>query len=269
MPELPEVETIRRGLEPEIVCHQINQVLIRNRQLRWPIPDHLTSTLPGKHILSVGRRGKYLLIQVEAGLLILHLGMSGSLKLTPISQDWALHEHWGLNLSSGWSLRLHDPRRFGAVLWSQSDDHPLLIGHGPEPLSTQFTGQYLWEQARHKTRSVKSLIMDSHVVAGIGNIYANEALYRAGIHPARAAGNISKRRYDQLASSAKTVLEEAIAAGGTSLQDFLNPNGIPGYFKQSLQVYGRAGEPCSHCAAPIRRFVLAQRATYYCHRCQR
>jgi len=271
MPELPEVETTRRGIEPHLVGRLVSEVSVRQRHLRWPIPEGLELLLPGKQVLSVQRRAKYLLIGFKHGTLIAHLGMSGSLRLVEPGTAWQKHDHVDIRLESGLSLRLHDPRRFGALLWTADapERHPLLAHLGPEPLEEGFDGQALYEAVHHRRQAIKSAIMDHHVVVGVGNIYANEALFLAGIDPRRPCNRISRRRLMDLAARIREVLANAVAQGGTTLRDFVNPKGHPGYFQQTLNVYGRAGEPCRVCGRPIAHTVIGQRSTFYCPICQR
>jgi formamidopyrimidine-DNA glycosylase len=271
MPELPEVETIRRGLARHAAGRHVDSIVVRERRLRWPIPHELETALPGRRLNGIARRAKYLLMTTDAGTLIVHLGMSGVLRLLPAETPAAPHDHVDIGLDNGMIMRLTDPRRFGALLWCVSDPqhHPLLARLGPEPLEQPALGDHLHRISRGRRQPVKALLMDARVVAGLGNIYANEALHVAGIHPARQAGRISRARYRRLAGAISEVLQDAIAAGGTTLRDFLASDGKPGYFSQQLRVYGRPGAPCRHCAAPITLRVLAQRATYYCRRCQR
>ena len=252
MPELPEVETTRAGIEPHTLGRTVTQVVIRNRQLRWPIPQQLPRQLEGATIASVSRRGKYLLLHTEAGTAILHLGMSGSLRIVTAGEAVQKHDHVDIVLDDGQALRFHDPRRFGCLLWTRKDplQHELLVSLGPEPLGDEFSGDYLFEQAHAKKIAVKSYIMDSKLVVGVGNIYANEALFRAGIHPNRACNRIALARYIRLAQAIKQVLAQAIEQGGTTLRDFRQEDGRPGYFAQSLQVYGRSGQACPGCGAP-------------------
>jgi formamidopyrimidine-DNA glycosylase len=270
MPELPEVETTRRGIAPLVIGQRIAQVVIRNPHLRWPVPSELEAELRGRVVTDVGRRGKYLLFGLEGGTLILHLGMSGRLCLLIGPRAVDKHDHFDLEFANGYCLRLHDPRRFGSVSWTRAAplEHPLLAHLGPEPLEHAFDGHYLYRQARGRKTSVKSLIMDSRVVVGVGNIYANEALFLAGIRPTRPAGRISLARYRQLADTIRQVLGSAIAQGGTTLRDFLDSAGRPGYFEQHLQVYGRQGLPCPRCGGSIRLLRQGQRSTYHCPRCQ-
>lgn len=271
MPELPEVETTRRGIEPYIVSNTVTAVKIRQYQLRWPIPKELETALPGQTIDTVTRRAKYLTLQTAAGAVLLHLGMSGSLRILPADADWKKHDHVSIEFDSDRCLRLHDPRRFGAVLWTTNppEQHPLLANLGPEPLGNAFNGPYLYAQSRRRRSPVKTFIMDGHIVVGVGNIYANEALFLAGIAPRRAAGRISAQRYEKLASTIRQVLQQAITQGGTTLRDFVGSQGEPGYFRQFLQVYDRAGKPCHNCQKPIQHIRLGQRSTYFCTHCQR
>ncbi len=271
MPELPEVETTRRGLAPHLTGHQITGVTVRQPQLRWPVPCGLAATLRGRTIEAVERRGKYLLLRFAHGTLILHLGMSGSLYLVAAGTAAGKHDHLDLGLDSGLMLRLTDPRRFGAVLWTRADplQHELLRELGPEPLDDAFDGAYLATRAQGRKAAIKLLIMDSKVVVGVGNIYANEALFRAGIDPRRPAGRVAAARLGRLAVAIKAVLREAIQQGGTTLRDFVGGDGKPGYFAQQLRVYGREGESCPQCGGTVRSVRLGQRSTYYCPVCQR
>jgi formamidopyrimidine-DNA glycosylase len=270
MPELPEVEITRRGIEPHLAGTRIHTLTVRQKQLRWPVPDELATRIAGAQILRVTRRAKYLLVETSHGTLIIHLGMSGSLRIADETLAPGKHDHIDLHFGKGKLLRYTDPRRFGAWLWSEQaiDQHPLLALLGPEPLGDDFNSDYLFKKSRGRKLTVKSFIMDSHIVAGVGNIYANEALFMAGIHPLRAAGRISRTRYAQLVNAIQTVLEEAICQGGTTLRDFLNSEGKPGYFQQSLNVYGKATDPCPRCSTPIREIRSGQRSTFYCPRCQ-
>lgn len=270
MPELPEVETTRRGIAPYITGHRISGVIVREPRLRWPIPPDLGQKLGGRRIQSVGRRGKYLLLEADQGAVVIHLGMSGSLRLVDPAEPPQRHDHLDILFWNGRCLRLRDPRRFGAVLWVESDprDHGLLARLGPEPLENDFDGDYLYGRSRGRRTAIKPFLMDNRIVVGVGNIYACESLYLAGIHPLRPAGRISRNRYRRLASSVRQTLCQAIAAGGTTLRDFLSSEGRPGYFRQQLQVYGRAGEPCPRCSTPIRQVRQGQRSTFFCGRCQ-
>lgn len=269
MPELPEVETTLRGVAPHLVGRQIVDLIVRESRLRWPIPPEVIQ-LRGDCVTAARRRGKYLLFETGAGTLIVHLGMSGSLRVTRATDPWRKHDHVAWTLDSGVQLRLHDPRRFGAVLLTTTPErHPLLVELGPEPLGDEFTAAYLHDVTRTRAAPIKSIIMDSHTVVGVGNIYACEALFRAGIRPTRRASRLSKADCSELAAAIRSVLQAAIDMGGTTLRDFVHGQNEPGYFKQSLQVYDRAGEPCRLCASPIRRTLLGQRSTYLCPRCQR
>ena len=270
MPELPEVETTRRGLAPHLVGRTVVALDIRQPRLRWPIPAALRKKLPGQRIDSIERRAKYLLVHTKAGSALLHLGMSGSLRVLPATTPVGTHDHVDWRLDSGRVLRFTDPRRFGSQLWQPpGKTHALLAGLGPEPLGDEFDGDYLWTRSRGRSAAVKIFLMDQAVVVGVGNIYASEALFAAGIHPKRAAGSVSRARYARLAEEVKRVLAYAITRGGTTLRDFISPDSGPGYFEQELFVYGRAGEPCEVCGTKIRAVVIGQRSTFYCPRCQR
>ncbi len=270
MPELPEVETIKRGIEPHILGQTIDRLEIREHRLRWPVPRELPALLRARRIVALARRGKYILLGTDGGTLLLHLGMSGSLRVTPKDQAISKHDHIDVLFTNGCCLRYHDPRRFGALVWTQDNplQHPLLASLGREPLDGGFSGAYLYAAACGLKTSVKNFIMDSHIIAGVGNIYANEALYRAAIDPRRSAGQISRKRYRRLAESIRWVLIRAIELGGTTLRDFVNESGSPGYFQQTLQAYGREGLPCQRCSTLITRVRLGQRSTFYCSRCQ-
>jgi formamidopyrimidine-DNA glycosylase len=270
MPELPEVETTRRGLEPLLVGQSIVDLEIREPRLRWPVDPSLPERIRNEKIASVERRGKYLLIETRSGSLIWHLGMSGSLRYLDDPGAPKTHDHLDLVLGTGACVRFNDPRRFGSVHFSEAPErHWLLASLGPEPLSEDFSGEHLQRAARARRVAIKQHIMNSRIVTGVGNIYANEALFRSRIHPRRAAGRISGQRLDTLAASIKDVLDNAIRAGGTTLRDFVGGDGKPGYFQQTLAVYGRGGEPCIDCETPIKQVVIGQRATYYCPHCQR
>ena len=270
MPELPEVETTRRGIAPHIQGKRITAVIVRQPRLRWPVAGDLAKTLVGQRVTAVDRRAKYLLVHTPRGSLIMHLGMSGSLRVLPADSPVAKHDHLDLVFDDQ-CLRLHDPRRFGAVLWCKDaiEQHPLLRHLGPEPLSHDFDGDWLYRLSRKRRVAVKNLIMDAGVVVGVGNIYANEALFLSGIHPQRPCNRISAARYNRLAANIKAVLQAAIRQGGSTLRDFLRVDGKPGYFAQRLQVYGRAGQPCSVCGQPIRQRRIGQRSSFYCSHCQR
>jgi formamidopyrimidine-DNA glycosylase len=269
VPELPEVETTRRGVEPHLVGRRVLGWQVRNAALRWPV--ELPPTLSGQVVQHVARRGKYLLLEFERGALIIHLGMSGSLRVLPEQAPVRKHDHVDLRFDSGKVLRLNDPRRFGSVHWQPAgaEPHWLLAGLGVEPLSAEFTGGYLKRAARGRRVSVKSLLMDGKVVVGVGNIYANEALFLAGVRPTLRAGRITLRSYQRLAESIRGVLGRAIEMGGTTLRDFVDQDGQPGYFRQSLYVYGREGLPCRVCGASLSGRRLGQRATVFCPNCQR
>lgn len=270
MPELPEVETTRRGVEPWSVGQQVVRVEVREPRLRWPVPADLPAQLQGQSIAAVERRAKYLLFHTAGGSLLMHLGMSGSLRVIRDASPARRHDHVDIVLASGDRLRFNDPRRFGCILWlPPGESHPLLQHLGPEPLLEAFSGELLYRRSRGRRSAVKSFIMDAHTVVGIGNIYANEALFLAGIHPQRAAGRVSLARYERLATEIKQVLTSAISQGGTTLRDFVGGDGKPGYFAQQLFVYGRSGQPCKRCNAPLRESRLGQRTTVYCMACQR
>ena len=271
MPELPEVETTLRGLAPHLLGQRVAEVVIRHPQLRWPVPKQLPRLLRGQTINAVRRRAKYLLVEFDHGTLILHLGMSGSLRILPGATPPGKHDHFDLVLGSGQLMRLRDPRRFGAVLWHEGDvaRHPLLAALGPEPLDRQFDGACLHQATRRRSAAIKQVIMDSGVVVGVGNIYANEALFRAGIRPQLAASKLSLARCAKLVQAIKATLRAAIKAGGSTLRDFTNSAGEPGYFQQHYFVYGRAGEPCHKCGTAIRQIRQGQRSSFYCPHCQR
>ncbi len=270
MPELPEVEITRRGIDAYLTGQHITQVIIRNPSLRWPIPAELTTLLPGQQINTVTRRAKYLLLGCSRGTLILHLGMSGSLRILPLSTPALLHDHFELWLENGKMLRFRDPRRFGAILWWEGDiqQHPLLREIGPEPLSDAFSTQFLYEKTRHRSMNIKAILLNQHIVAGLGNIYANEVLFHAGISPLIAADSLSTMRCAKLVDAIKMTLQQAIEAGGSSLRDFTDCNGKPGCFQQQYWVYGRAGQPCRHCRTPINKIRQGQRSTFFCPQCQ-
>lgn len=270
MPELPEVETTRRGIQPHIQGKTVSGVVIRQPKLRWPIPAGLPELLRRRKLRTIGRRGKYLLLHFNNGCLLMHLGMSGSLRILPASTPPDRHDHFDLVFGQQ-CLRLHDPRRFGAVLWAEEavEKHPLIAHLGPEPLSEAFSAEYLFRRSRKRKVTVKQFIMDGKTVVGVGNIYANEALFRAGILPTRSCGSISRKRYERLVPAIKEILATAIECGGTTLQDFVQSDGKPGYFAQKLQIYGRDGEACPGCGQKIRHTTLGQRSSYYCNRCQR
>ena len=275
MPELPEVETTRRGILPQLQGQTVTDVLVHNAKLRWPVPRTLKRHLVQQSLLDIRRRGKYLIFDFSSGHMLVHLGMSGSLRIiqdiTQANGPALTHDHIEWLFTERKILRLHDPRRFGSVHWTEKMplQHWLLKDLGPEPLSGAFDGEYLYRCSRNRKTAIKNFIMSSHIVVGVGNIYANEALFLAGIHPKRAAQSISRQRYMDLAEAIKTVLNAAIQQGGTTLRDFVNSDGQPGYFRQQLNVYEREQQACRHCSRAIRREVIGQRASYYCTRCQR
>lgn len=250
---------------------QVAALVLREPRLRWRVDPRLPATIAGQRVRDVRRRAKYLIIDLDAGSLILHLGMSGSLRVLDPATPLEPHDHYDLLLESGRCLRFNDPRRFGSLLWSAGDpaDHPLLAALGPEPLTSAFNADYLARRARGRRVAIKQFLMDQRVVVGVGNIYASEALYRAGVHPRRAAGRVSGARLAALVEAIRAVLGDAIRAGGTTLRDYVGADGTPGYFRQRLYVYERAGRPCRRCRTPVRHVVQGQRSTYYCPRCQR
>ena len=270
MPELPEVETTRRGLAPHLEGRRVRAVILRRPNLRWPIPPEISALLPGQRIEAVRRRAKYLLLDTPAGSALLHLGMSGSLRVLPPATPLDAHDHVDIALSSDRVLRFNDPRRFGCLLWQPAGEiHELLRELGPEPLSEAFDGDYLFERSRGRKAPIKTFLMDQKVVVGVGNIYAAEALFAAGISPLRAAGRVSRERYGRLAAAVKDILAYAITRGGTTLRDFISPDGAPGYFELELLAYGRGGEPCPRCGRPLQQAAIGQRATVWCGHCQR
>ena len=269
MPELPEVETTRRGIEPAVVGRAVTRVVVRDPRLRWRVPAALTKELPGRVIGAVARRGKYLLLHTATGAVILHLGMSGSLRVVRCSDPPGKYDHVDIALDSGDCLRLRDPRRFGAVLWTRDHArHRLLARLGVEPLGPEFTSDYLFRATRGRRRAIRDFLLDGSVVAGIGNIYANEALFAAGIRPTRRAGRLDRDQCLRLARAIRATLKKAIQAGGTTLRDFRNGRGEPGRFQRALRVYGRGGEACRACGRPIRALRLGQRSAFFCPRCQ-
>jgi len=270
MPELPEVETTRLGISPLILNEPVSSVAVRTPRLRWPIPEDLARRLTGTRFSRVERRGKYLLLDNGQGRLIIHLGMSGSLRVVNGTDAPGKHDHVDIVFANGKALRFTDPRKFGCLLWHEgaASDHPLLQGLGPEPLSDDFDGTYLKRLSRGRQLAVKNFIMDSSVVVGVGNIYASESLFNAGIRPSRPAGRIALPRYLRLVQEIRSVLRQAIDVGGTTLRDFTGSDGKPGYFKQSLKVYGRGGQPCLQCGETLKEIRLGQRGTVYCSHCQ-
>ncbi|TGD72741.1 bifunctional DNA-formamidopyrimidine glycosylase/DNA-(apurinic or apyrimidinic site) lyase [Mangrovimicrobium sediminis] len=270
MPELPEVETTRRGIEPHVLGRRVEQVIVREPRLRWPVPGDLPQRMAGQVIDAVERRAKYLLLRTAAGSALMHLGMSGSLRVVPAGQAPGKHDHLDIRFADTLTLRFNDPRRFGCCLWLEpGEQHPLLGRLGPEPLSAEFDGAYLYGRARGRKGPVKPFLMDQNIVVGVGNIYAAEALFAAGIHPQRPAGRVSQARYERLAEEVKQVLTFAIGHGGTTLRDFVGGDGKPGYFAQELSVYGREGQPCKRCGKTLKNSRLGQRSTVYCVTCQR
>ena len=270
MPELPEVETTRKGIAPYVVGETIKKIVVRQPQLRWRVPEKLQKNLSGATIHKLSRRAKYLLFYTDNGCLIMHLGMSGSLRLLTTSVTATKHDHVDLIFTSGSILRFRDPRRFGCMLWTDADpdEHRLLQDLGPEPLGKHFNADYLYTLSRGRKTAIKNFIMNSHIVVGVGNIYANEILYLSGIHPLRAAGRISKNNYKKITSATRQVLGDALKKGGTTLRDFVDSNGNPGYFRHELKVYGRAELPCLKCRCPVKSIRQGQRSTYYCPNCQ-
>lgn len=268
MPELPEVETTRRGIDPHVVGQAITRIIVRQPRLRWPVPAEIQQ-LVGATVSHTARRGKYLLLETQYGTALIHLGMSGSLRICGADSPPEKHDHVDIVLGSGMALRLRDPRRFGAVLWAGCGElHPLLVSLGVEPLEDEFSGDYLHARADRRQVSIKEFIMNAQVVVGVGNIYANESLFMAGIDPRRAAGSVPLAPLRQLAEAIRIVLARAIGQGGTTLRDFVREDGQTGYFQMELQVYGRGNEPCTQCATPLQHIRQGQRSTWYCPRCQ-
>ena len=270
MPELPEVETTRAGIASHIEGAVVKRVEVRNSKLRYSVPSDLTQKLRRQTVRHVDRRGKYLLLRFDKGTLLIHLGMSGSLRLVSEGEAFGRHDHVDMVFQQGLCLRYTDPRKFGLILWAEGDveAHKLLVQLGPEPLSKNFTGRYLYERAQNKKVNIKTLLMDSKVVVGVGNIYANEALFLAGIDPRSLCAHLTKEHCQKLAAVVKQVLKKAIKAGGTTLRDFVNGEGKPGYFQQKLYVNGRDGEKCRRCGGKIEQFKLGQRSTFCCKQCQ-
>ena len=270
MPELPEVEVCRLGITPHIVNQVVSDVIVRNAKLRWPISEEVTQ-LVGQRVLGVDRRAKYLLIRFSTGSLLLHLGMSGAIRIIDKHTEVLKHDHFDLQFTNGQVLRLNDPRRFGAVLWLEQhqDALGLLAKLGPEPLSDEFGEGYLFVKSRKRKVPIKTFLMNNHIVVGVGNIYANEALFSAGILPTASAGTISKKRFDALTVIIKKVLAAAIKQGGTTLKDFTQTDGKPGYFAQQLNVYGRAGEKCVKCDEILQEVRQANRSSVFCSNCQK
>ncbi len=273
MPELPEVETTKRGIAPHLVGKTVRELTVRNGKLRWPVPDILPREIKGHKLLDISRRGKYLLFEFERGVALWHLGMSGSLRILLPGEvpEPKIHEHVDLRMADGTTLRFNDPRRFGALLWSEHpvQEHELLAHLGPEPLTDEFNWEYLFQKSRGRKVPIKTFVMDSKVVVGVGNIYANEALWASGIKPDKASGKVTKPQYQLLVDEIKAVLSRAITQGGTTLRDFTGGDGKPGYFAQKLNVYGRGDQPCRRCAKPLKEIRIANRSTVYCNICQK
>ena len=271
MPELPEVETTRQGITPHILKQKIQSVIIRQPKLRWPIPEDLPLLLANTVLHEIKRRAKYLLFDFSSGYMLIHLGMSGSLRIVDANRNAEKHDHIDFVFQNKRTLRLTDPRRFGAVLWLGKSPylHSLLSKLGPEPFSDHFNGSYLHNLSRTRKLTVKQFIMDQRVVTGIGNIYANESLYLSGIRPSLAAGKISCKRYQNLSEQIKIILKQAIEQGGTTLRDFVGSDGKPGYFSQQLNVYGRSGLACPKCLQALKEIKIGNRSTVFCQNCQK
>jgi formamidopyrimidine-DNA glycosylase len=270
MPELPEVETTLRGISPHILGHKVTEIVIRQPRLRWPIPAELAGLLPGKKLLGVRRRGKYLLLDFGLGHALIHLGMSGSLRIVKTDEPPSFHDHFDLVFGKQ-ALRYCDPRRFGCLLWieGEPEGHKLLADLGPEPLTDSFTADYLFERTRKRSQAIKQFIMDSKIVVGVGNIYANESLFMSAIKPIRKAGSLTRKNCEDLVRDIKFVLQRSIDQGGTTLRDFVGGDGKPGYFKQQLLVYGRGGEACTRCKKVLKEVRMNDRTTVYCVDCQK
>jgi formamidopyrimidine-DNA glycosylase len=271
VPELPEVETTRRGIEPHVTGRRIDRLLVHDRRLRWPVDLDMVAAVAGTAIRRAGRRAKYLLLETDAGTLILHLGMSGSLRVLPATTPRITHDHVDIELDSGQTLRFNDPRRFGSLLFTTEDParHPLLKSLAPEPLENDFDGEYLWKITRRRAVAIKQLIMNSRLVVGVGNIYASEALFRARVRPRRSARSLSRAECNKLARAIKATLAMAVKVGGTTLRDYVGVDGNPGYFRQKLYVYERVGKPCRVCGKPVKQFTQGGRSTYWCANCQK
>jgi formamidopyrimidine-DNA glycosylase len=270
MPELPEVETTLRGIAPHTLNRRISRVVIRQPRLRWPIPDDLPGLIERQTLIDIKRRGKYLLFEFATGYALVHLGMSGSLRIVPSDTPPNAHDHFDW-IFGDLALRYHDPRRFGCLLWVEGEpgEHKLLAMLGPEPLTDEFTADYLFTRSRKRSQAVKQFIMDSHLVVGVGNIYANESLFMSRIKPIRKAGTLTRKNCEDLVRNIKFVLTHSIEQGGTTLRDFVGGDGKPGYFKQELLVYGRGGEPCSECGKRLKEVRMTDRTTVYCVDCQK
>ena len=271
MPELPEVETTRRGVDPHVVGRKIVALSVHEPRLRWRVADSMPAEVAGQRVKQTGRRAKYLLLELESGTLILHLGMSGSLRVLPADTPRLTHDHFDLLLDSGLTLRFNDPRRFGSLHYTTGnpDEHALLKRLAPEPLNDAFNTEYLWRITRKRKVSIKQLLMNSSLVVGVGNIYASEALFRARIRPKRQAKSLTRAEVSKLTRAVRDVLKMAIKVGGTTLRDYVGADGEPGYFRQKLYVYERGGEPCRVCGTPVRQITQGQRSTYYCPTCQK
>jgi formamidopyrimidine-DNA glycosylase len=271
MPELPEVETTRRGVDKHVVGRHIVALALHEPRLRWKVDDTITSTVAGQRILRTGRRAKYLLLELESGTLLVHLGMSGSLRVLPAETPRTLHDHFDLRLDSGMTLRFNDPRRFGSLHYTSADpnEHPLLVRLAPEPFDAAFNAEYLWRITRRRRVAIKQLLMNSTLVVGVGNIYASEALFRARVKPRRQARTLTRKEVAKLVRAVRDVLNLAIRVGGTTLRDYVGADGNPGYFRQKLYVYERKARPCRVCATPIRQITQGHRSTYYCPSCQK
>ncbi len=271
MPELPEVETTRRGVEPHVVGRKIVELAVYEPRLRWRVADDIADQVTGQRVRQTGRRAKYLLLELDSGTLMLHLGMSGSLRVLPVDTPRLTHDHIDIVLDSGFTLRFNDPRRFGSLHYVSGNarEHPLLAKLAPEPFDAEFNTEYLWKITRGRRVAIKQLLMNSQLVVGVGNIYANEALFRARIRPRRRANTLSRVEVTRLVRSIRAVLSMAIRVGGTTLRDYVGADGNPGYFSQKLYVYERAKQPCRTCGTPIRQLLQGQRSTYYCSTCQK
>ncbi len=271
MPELPEVETSTRGIKPHIQGQYLSRMVMRRDNLRWAIPKDELKSLEGERLLEVGRRGKYIVLRFTSGAMLIHLGMSGNVRIVNAGADVSKHDHVDAEFTNGKALRLHDPRRFGCWLYTNGpiDEHTLIKKLGPEPLTDDFNLDYFWAQSRGKKQAVKTWVMDSHLVVGVGNIYACESLFLAKINPKAVVGRLSKKRLERLLHTIKHVLAAAIEQGGTSLKDFVGSDGKPGYFKQELNVYGRSGEACTVCGQSVKQITQGQRSTFYCGECQK
>lgn len=271
MPELPEVETTLRGIKPHILNRQITSISVRNPSLRWPVPvNSLKDNLVSNSFLSIRRRGKYLILESLKGFVLIHLGMSGCLRIFDNNSAPEKHDHIDVCFDDNSILRYTDPRRFGSFLWTEEPESHVLINKlGPEPLGNEFSGTHLFKKSRKKKMPVKNFIMDSQVVVGVGNIYASEALFLAGIRPKKNAGKVSYDQYESLASEIRNLLNKSIEKGGTTLRDFVGGDNKPGYFKQQLNVYGRSGEECKVCRSILKNLKIGQRGSVYCPKCQK